>query len=157
MRLWSLHPKYLDVKGLCGLWREALQAQRILAGGPPYKVPYGNHPQLLRFQFHKYPMSAIGFYLREIYRESLQRNYNFNYELIQEPRGNPWASNIWIPKGQLHYELNLLMSRMYVRNPRAYECVFNMPDKWDPWHHPLFLVDRDNLHPALWEKIKELT
>ena len=27
MRLWSIHPKYLDAKGLVALWREALLAQ----------------------------------------------------------------------------------------------------------------------------------
>ncbi|WP_368086417.1 pyrimidine dimer DNA glycosylase/endonuclease V [Nitrosomonas sp. Nm34] len=26
MRLWSIHPKYLDAKGLLALWREGLQA-----------------------------------------------------------------------------------------------------------------------------------
>ena len=28
MRLWTLHPKYLDAKGLVALWREALLAQK---------------------------------------------------------------------------------------------------------------------------------
>lgn len=32
MRLWTLHPKYLDPKGLVALWRETLLAQRVLAG-----------------------------------------------------------------------------------------------------------------------------
>ena len=31
MRLWSLHPRYLDSKGLVALWREALLAQAVLA------------------------------------------------------------------------------------------------------------------------------
>jgi hypothetical protein len=30
MRLWSLHPKYLDKLGLLGLWREGLLAQKVL-------------------------------------------------------------------------------------------------------------------------------
>ena len=29
MRLWSLHPRYLDAKGLVALWREALLAQAV--------------------------------------------------------------------------------------------------------------------------------
>ena len=37
MRLWSLNPRYLDQKGLCGLWRKALQAQAILTQGR-YKI-----------------------------------------------------------------------------------------------------------------------
>ncbi|HEU5178767.1 MAG TPA: pyrimidine dimer DNA glycosylase/endonuclease V, partial [Burkholderiales bacterium] len=32
MRLWSLHPKYLDARGLVALWREALLAQAVLRG-----------------------------------------------------------------------------------------------------------------------------
>ena len=32
MRLWSLHPKYLDARGLVALWREGLLAQAVLKG-----------------------------------------------------------------------------------------------------------------------------
>ncbi len=32
MRLWSLHPKYLDSKGLVALWREGLLARAVLKG-----------------------------------------------------------------------------------------------------------------------------
>ena len=32
MRLWTLHPKYLDPQGLVALWREALLAQAVLRG-----------------------------------------------------------------------------------------------------------------------------
>ena len=43
MRLWSLHPKYLDKLGLLGLWRESLLAQKVLLGKTK---GYKNHPQL---------------------------------------------------------------------------------------------------------------
>lgn len=32
MRLWSLHPKYLDTKGLVACWREGLLARKVLLG-----------------------------------------------------------------------------------------------------------------------------
>ncbi|WP_343214776.1 pyrimidine dimer DNA glycosylase/endonuclease V, partial [Dokdonella sp.] len=32
MRLWSLHPRYLDPQGLVALWREALLAKAVLRG-----------------------------------------------------------------------------------------------------------------------------
>ena len=32
MRLWSLHPSYLDARGLVALWREGLLAQAVLKG-----------------------------------------------------------------------------------------------------------------------------
>ena len=47
MRLWSLHPKYLDKLGLLGLWRESLLAQKVLLGKTK---GYKNHPQLIRFK-----------------------------------------------------------------------------------------------------------
>jgi len=46
MRLWTLHPKYLDAKGLVALWREALLAQKVLRGKTR---GYRHHPQLFRF------------------------------------------------------------------------------------------------------------
>lgn len=45
MRLWSLHPKYLDSKGLVALWREGLLAQDVLAGKTK---GYKHHPQLAK-------------------------------------------------------------------------------------------------------------
>jgi len=47
MRLWSLHPKYLDSKGLVALWREGLLAKKVLEGGTK---GYRNHPQLERLK-----------------------------------------------------------------------------------------------------------
>ncbi len=47
MRLWSLHPKYLDRQGLLAVWREGLLAQKVLQGKTK---GYKNHPQLKRFQ-----------------------------------------------------------------------------------------------------------
>ena len=47
MRLWSVHPKYLDARGLVALWREALLAQAVLRGRTN---GYVHHPQLQRFR-----------------------------------------------------------------------------------------------------------
>ena len=32
MRLWTLHPQYLDAQGLTALWRESLLARKVLQG-----------------------------------------------------------------------------------------------------------------------------
>ena len=32
MRLWTLHPRYLDAQGLTALWRESLLARAVLRG-----------------------------------------------------------------------------------------------------------------------------
>ena len=58
MRLWTLHPKYLDRQGLLGLWREALLAQAVLSG---VTRGYKNHPQLERFKKHPHPRQAIAY------------------------------------------------------------------------------------------------
>ena len=47
MRLWSLHPSYLDSIGLVALWREGLLARKVLLG---QTKGYTHHPQLIRFR-----------------------------------------------------------------------------------------------------------
>jgi hypothetical protein len=66
MRLWSLHPKYLDNKGLIALWREALLAQKVLMGKTR---GYKNHPQLDRFKMTENPVNSINQYLKEVFQE----------------------------------------------------------------------------------------
>lgn len=67
MRLWSLHPKYLDARGLVALWREALLAQAVLRGETR---GYRRHPQLERFRNHAAPLAAMSLYLRAIHAEA---------------------------------------------------------------------------------------
>ena len=59
MRLWSIHPRYLDPQGLVALWREALLAKAVIRGETR---GYTNHPQLERFKLHPQPTSAINCY-----------------------------------------------------------------------------------------------
>ncbi len=77
MRIWSLHPKYIDSKGLVALWRETLLAQNVLLGKTK---GYKNHPQLERFKEHENPLAAIGSYLLYVQEEASERGYNFNAE-----------------------------------------------------------------------------
>ena len=67
MRLWSLHPRYLDQKGLTAVWREGLLAQAVLAGRTR---GYTRHPQLRRFQEADMPGEYIAAYLRAIQAEA---------------------------------------------------------------------------------------
>ena len=85
MRLWTLHPKYLDSKGLVALWREALLAQAALKGKTS---GYRHHPQLLRFKSHADPLAAIATYPRDVHAEGMARNYRFDGTKI-----NPRARN----------------------------------------------------------------
>ncbi|MFW9814044.1 MAG: pyrimidine dimer DNA glycosylase/endonuclease V, partial [Candidatus Thorarchaeota archaeon] len=84
MRLWSIHPKYLDTKGLVALWRESLLAQKVLQGKTK---GYRHHPQLDRFKETEDPVAAIGMYLYHVHQESKVRGYNFQFskiDMIQE-------------------------------------------------------------------------
>ncbi|MEM2757492.1 MAG: pyrimidine dimer DNA glycosylase/endonuclease V, partial [Sulfolobales archaeon] len=75
MRLWSLHPRYLDRAGLVALWGEGILAQKVLEGRTR---GYVNHPQLIRFKNTPEPLLAIGTYLYNVYLEGLRRGYKFN-------------------------------------------------------------------------------
>ena len=79
MRIWSLHPKYLDAKGVVALWRETLLAKNVLAGKTK---GYKNHPQLERFKKSGSAMDAINLYLVSVYEDSLERDYHFKREKL---------------------------------------------------------------------------
>ncbi|OIR16697.1 hypothetical protein GALL_25150 [mine drainage metagenome] len=113
MRLWSLHPQYLDAKGLVALWREGLLAQKVLAGNTR---GYRNHPQLQRFKACGEPAAAIAAYLVEVQREAERRGYRFDAGKIA-PHGA--AKRIPVTTGQLAYELAHLKAKLDVRDPAA--------------------------------------
>lgn len=114
MRLWSLHPKYLDSKGLVALWREGLLARKVLLGETK---GYKHHPQLERFKKHKNPVKAIDTYLLHVYKESQLRSYNFERTKI----GNKFTSEIVdVTETQLKYEMEHLKSKLKTRNPEKY-------------------------------------
>src|SRR5699024_6158179 len=98
VRLWSLHPKYLDAKGLVALWREALLAKNVLEGKT---TGYRSHPQLHRFRRSVLPIDGINQYLSEVYQESLIRGYKFDREKID---WNFTTTMLPVTSGQMQYE-----------------------------------------------------
>src|SRR6185503_16772001 len=83
VRLWSLHPEYLDARGLVALWREGLLAQAVLRGRTK---GYLHHPQLERFRSRPSPTGAIAEYLRAVHEESVRRGYRFEARKIARAR-----------------------------------------------------------------------
>src|SRR5207344_713386 len=83
VRIWSLHPKYLDARGLVALWREGLLAQAVLKGET---TGYVYHPQLLRFREQSFPVAFIAEYLRVVHGEAVNRGYCFAAEKISRSR-----------------------------------------------------------------------
>ncbi|MBU0681300.1 MAG: pyrimidine dimer DNA glycosylase/endonuclease V [Proteobacteria bacterium] len=115
MRLWSIHPAYLDAKGLVALWREGLLAQKVLHGNTQ---GYKNHPQLSRFKNADNPLSAIAEYLRCIHAEAAKRDYHFNNDKIVSQETSP---KIPVTSGQLAYEFQHLLAKLKKRQPDLYQ------------------------------------
>lgn len=137
MRLWSLHPKYLDSRGLVALWREALLAQAVLKGRTR---GYRHHPQLLRFT-----TDSIAAYLRAIHSESLARGYRFDVAKIGRARR---SGRLAVTRGQLDYEWRHLMRKLKTRDPKRRVALAGVKK---PLSHPLFRVVRGGV--ASWEKV----
>ncbi len=129
MRLWSLHPRYLDSKGLVALWREALLAQKVLSGGTK---GYRNHPQLDRFKQLRNPAGALASYLAAVWREANARGYHFDKSKIGTcSRGKKIA----VTRGQMDYELAHLRAKLQRRDLAAYGRIENLK-RAEP--HPSF-------------------
>ena len=128
MRLWSLHPRYLDPLGLVALWREALLARSVLRGETK---GYRHHPQLHRFQAHASPRGAICAYLAEIHRESERRGYRFDRTKVGPVRS---LAPIPVARGQIEYEWQHLLRKLSARNPALYR---QWRDVRAPQCHPL--------------------
>lgn len=140
MRIWSLHPKYLDAKGIVALWRETLLAKNVLEGKTK---GYRNHPQLYRFKMAAQPLEAIHYYLKIIHEEAISRNYNFDPTKFN-PVELPLKINVG--RGQLDYEFKHLMAKLKLRDPKlhkAWEGTKNIEV------HPLFSVVKGDI--ATWE------
>ncbi|MCJ7766344.1 MAG: pyrimidine dimer DNA glycosylase/endonuclease V [Thiovulaceae bacterium] len=130
MRLWSIHPGYLDSKGLVALWRESLLAQNVL--GEKTKG-YRSHPQLTRFKAATDPLGALADYLRSVADEADRRGYNFDRSKIIDKR---FSGKIPVTKGQVEYELMHLSGKLKKRDPEFYARL-NSADTVRL--HPLFI------------------
>ena len=133
MRLWTIHPKHLDTKGLVALWREGLLAQKVLQGRTR---GYRHHPQLFRFRATRNPSAAIAAYLAVVHEESVRRGYRFDRSKIDTKRSR---QKIVETKGQLLYEWEHLKAKLKVRDSARYRASLSMPA---PEHHPLFRIAR---------------
>lgn len=129
MRLWTLHPQYLDTRGLVALWREALLAQAVLRGRTR---GYRFHPQLVRFRAAQDPPAAIAEYLRAVWTEARQRGYSFDRAKIGRRRT---AVTIAETEGQLLYEFGHLKRKLRRRDPQRYRQLLALEH---PEAHPLF-------------------
>ncbi len=144
MRIWSLHPKYLDTKGLVALWRETLLAKHVLEGKTR---GYKFHPQLNRFKKAKFPIDLINQYLSEVFNEAVTRNFNFDRKKID------WTfrkCKMPVTTKQLKYEVEHLLMKLKSRNYDKYEEL-NTKSKFDI--HPVFKLVRGEIEE--WEIVTD--
>lgn len=141
MRLWSLHPRYLDRQGLLACWREALLAKAVLRG---LTRGYRRHPQLDRFRTHPQPRRAINAYLAALHDEATQRGYAFDKSKIGPVHV---VESIVLTTGQLAHEWQHLQAKLAIRDPALHmrQAEVAMPDC-----HPLFQLQPGPI--ADWER-----
>jgi hypothetical protein len=146
MRIWTLHPKYLDSRGLVALWREGLLAQAVLRGKTS---GYQHHPQLTRFRRRPSQIGAIAEYLCVVQAESLARGYRFGAVKIGRARD---PGSMTVTRGQLQYEWNHLMAKLRIRDR---ERVTRLKAVKRPRPHPLFRIVPGGVEE--WERVAGAT
>jgi hypothetical protein len=141
VRLWTIHPRYLDPQGLVALWRESLLARAVLRGQTP---GYRHHPQLARFYEHPTPRYAINAYLAVIHREATARGFLFDARKLGPVHA---VEPIVTTTGQVMFEWQHLQDKLATRNSA-------LRDRWRtvrvPQSHPLF--NRIKGPPEYWER-----
>jgi hypothetical protein len=140
LRLWSLHPSYLDPQGLVALWREGLLAQAVLDGRTR---GYLHHPQLERFKRCGDPVAAIGRYLAAVAGESRLRGYRFDSsKILRQGR-----TRLSVTRGQLELERRHLLAKLLARSKaRAPLLAAARPVRPHPMFQPVAGA------PAPWER-----
>ncbi|HSE67041.1 MAG TPA: pyrimidine dimer DNA glycosylase/endonuclease V [Gemmatimonadales bacterium] len=141
MRLWTLHPKYLDPQGLVALWREGLLARAVLRGATR---GYRHHPQLQRFRASTTPVTSLNRYLAAVHREATSRGYQFDAGRLGPVRS---GGLILETSGQLNYEWDHLLAKLRRRSPVRYRLLRNLER---PEPHPLFHIVRGGVRE--WER-----
>lgn len=131
MRLWSLHPSYLDAHGLVAWWREGLLARAVLLGRTQ---GYRHHPQLIRFRVLPRPMEGLEAYLGHVLDEAEQRGYRFDRSKITRREGR---AALTVSQGQLDFEQAHLLAKLSKRDPQRYALLAAEP-RARP--HPFFTV-----------------
>lgn len=140
MRIWSIHPKYMDAKGLVALWRETLLAKHVLEGATK---GYTHHPQLTRFKASPYPLYSIHQYLAGVYAEATLRGYHFDKDKID---WNFQPTLLQVTVGQMAFERLHLLKKLSVRDEPRYNQWIGEP-LFEP--HPLFCVVEGDIE--VWE------
>jgi len=143
MRIWSIHPKYLDSKGLIALWREALLAKNVLECKT---IGYVNHPQLDRFKNSQNPLEAINQYLSNVYDEAVVRQFKFDSTKFRKPN---LSLLLEVSEGQIIFEFKHLLFKLKSREINLYE---KLKETKTIMPHPMFKIVKGEIEN--WERVK---
>lgn len=133
LRIWRIHPSYLDQKGLCGQWFEGIIAKNSLEDPDSrwYNIANSNFDDRLQ---------AID-YLVPIHQEARKRGYNFNMKHLEI-----WSPNIYpripVTWDELLEEMKILLKRVEKRDPKWFRKIDAMlyRDNDLVAAHPLYKV-----------------
>ena len=117
MRLWSIHPRHLDARGLVALWREGLLARAVLRGTT---LGYRHHPQLERFIARRGPAAAMDCYLSRVLDEARERGYEFDASKIKYRKCR--HGSVPVTAGQIEYEWEHLLGKLKARDPSRWRA-----------------------------------
>jgi hypothetical protein len=131
MRLWSLHPRYLDPAGLVAVWREGLLARAVLRGATR---GYRHHPQLERFRASGRPVACVDTYLAAVWEEAMRRGYRFDRRKLGRGRVR---RRVPVSAGQVAFEWAHLLAKVRRRRPDLHRALVAVAA---PRVHPLFRV-----------------
>jgi len=145
MRLWAIHPKYLDVEALRVLWKDILTVHKIFLGETNN---YINHPHVKFFLELEKPESYIKNYSISIYEEALLRGYSYKSNLIDMK--NKRIKRIGIAKEQLENEFTILKDKLLFRDNERYRDLINVK-KIET--NPIFITSKNGYN--FWEKKDE--
>jgi hypothetical protein len=142
MRLWSLHPRYLDSKGLTAAWREALLARAVMTG---QTRGYRAHPQLIRFERCSDPLATIETYLHGLLAEAQARGFGFDAGKLSAAVSR---GRLTVTRGQLAFECRHLRAKLRARDPERLRRLPRATATVEA--HPLFRVVAGPI--AEWER-----
>jgi hypothetical protein len=148
VRLWSVHPRYLDRAALVACWREGLLAQHVLVADDEGRVVgYRAHPQLLRLRAHDEPLALVGAYLAALADEADARGYRFDRTRVRRAARPDEVTPVPVTTGQLDLEWAHLRAKLAARAPDV-AARWAAVDRPDP--HPVLVVVPGSV--ADWER-----
>lgn len=117
MKLWKIHPKYLDDKELLDLFKHALIVKDILSGK---LLAYRTNKYVSIFKERGNPILAIDAFLYQIYIEIKKRGYHQDHSNIRKVS---IIEKINIKKEDIDEEYNEFLKLIKERNVEKYQSI----------------------------------